>query len=113
MNKKDNHYYIALAEEGASYDDIRARATSNGIKGSALRQLMREVDDIVLQKGEETLTKSYAVEWMVAGGCIFLISLVMLLYSFINKESHYIYLVYGGLIGGGLVFVAGKNNAKK
>ena len=100
--------YIQLAEEGQSYEEIKKAAQNAGITGYALRELMREVDDIILAKGEERSKRGHAAEWMLVGACIFLISTVMLGGSFIDPNSNYIYLVYAGLLGGGTVFIAGR-----
>ena len=64
-------------------------------------------DDVVLAKGEEKASKSHALEWMFVGASLSLIAALMMLYSFIDSESYYIYIVYGCFLGGAFIFLTG------
>jgi hypothetical protein len=110
--KKEDNYYIELAEKGMSYDDIKSEAKKDGIQNDGLRSLMRHVDDTILQKGEDQASKNHAIEWMCVGAAISLICCLMTIYSFIDPESHYIYIVYAGFFGGTMIFMAGWRQKK-
>lgn len=110
--KKEEDYYMELAEKGGSYDDIKSEAKKNGLQGDDLRLLMRCVDDVILQKEEEKASKSHATEWMLVGAAISVICCLMTVYSFIDPSSHYIYLPYGGFFGGTMIFMAGWRQKK-
>jgi len=111
MKKQDN-YYMELAEKGSSYDEIKSEAKKNGIQGDNLRLLMRRADDIILQKEEKKASKSHATEWMLVGAAISVICCLMTVYTFIDPTSHYVYLPYGGFFGGVMIFVAGWQQRK-
>ena len=104
---QDENYYIELAQKGMSYEEIKALAQANGIPKELLSELMRQVDDVVLAKGEEKASKSHALEWMFVGASLSLIAALMMLYSFIDSESYYIYIVYGCFLGGAFIFLTG------
>lgn len=106
--KKDKEEYIKMAKMGIAYDEIRDVVKADGWPEEEVYWLMREIDDIILERVEEKAAQGNAREWMLVGACIFWVCLIMLLYSFKDPTSHYIYLVYFGLFGGGMIFLAGR-----
>lgn len=112
-SKNNEAYFLKLAEEGMSYEKIRTRAKSQGVKGEDLRDLMREIDNIVLEKQENQMNKSYATEWMLAGACMFLISAVMFYNAFATGSGMFVYMAVGCLSGGITVFITGRQRLKE
>lgn len=116
--KEKNKEYIAKIDAGMTYEEVRELAKSNGVKDKELAFLMRELDGVILQRDEDKADQQQAKEWIWVGLSFCLIAMIMLLYSFFDPESFYIYIVYGLFGGGALVFFAGwkkrngQNNSK-
>lgn len=111
MNEK-KEAYLAKIEAGMSYDQLRVLAKSDGIKNEELVRLMRELDDVLLQKNEKKAIQEQGKEWMWVGISFCLIAMIMLLYSFFDPESVYVYIVYAVFFGGILVFFTGWQKRK-
>lgn len=104
--------YIPLIEGGMSYEEIRALAIKNGLKGSELSALMRELDRHILERDEVSADRRQAKESMWIGIAFCAIAGMMSLYALLESEGHYIYLVYCIFGGGILVFYNGLEKKK-
>lgn len=114
--KEEYKVYVDHVQKGMDYEEIRTLAKLNGLKKEELTGLMRTLDDLILQRDEEKATQRQGQEWMWIGIGFCLIAAIMVLYSFFDPDSFYIYLVYGIFIGGFLVFWTGwqtKRNANQ
>ncbi|WP_264790452.1 hypothetical protein [Aureispira anguillae] len=109
MDKSD---YIKHINDGMTYEEVKKMVQLDGLNQEDLSSLMKELDDLILQRNEEKEIQKQAREWMWVGIGFCLIAIVMFLYSFFDPESVYIYLVYAIFMGGMLVFWAGKQKRK-
>ncbi len=107
IKSKHTEKYRSYVEAGQSYDEIRALAIKNGIKGDELILLMRDLDPYILERDEQKAIQRQAREMIWIGIAFCLIAGMMSLYSLINDEGHYIYLVYFIFLGGALIFYNG------
>ncbi|BDS15287.1 hypothetical protein AsAng_0060710 [Aureispira anguillae] len=111
-NRMDKSDYIKHINDGMTYEEVKKMVQLDGLNQEDLSSLMKELDDLILQRNEEKEIQKQAREWMWVGIGFCLIAIVMFLYSFFDPESVYIYLVYAIFMGGMLVFWAGKQKRK-
>jgi len=98
---------LQLVESGKGYEEIKKVVAQKGLSQEALRQQMRYIDHhLQLQEQEEAHHRT-ALEWLLVGGIITLISLVMMIYGWMYPEGYYIYLPLAGFVGGISILVSG------
>ena len=111
MNEHTDRY-IPHIEAGMGYEDLRALAIKNGVKGKELSTLMRELDRSILAREEAYADRRQARESMWIGIAFCAIAGMMSLYALLESEGHYIYIVYCIFGGGVLVFYNGLEKKK-
>ena len=92
--------YVSWVEDGRLFADIRKDLLIRGFSEDQVKFIINELNDHLLSKKINDSKRSLARQWKIAGLILFLVSLLLMIYSAIVHSILFVILSSGGVMSG-------------